>query len=261
MNTQYERAEQFQRMHRKGEPLVLFNCWDPGSAKAVAASGAQAIATGSWSVATANGFDDGEAMPLALVLCNLSRIVSTVSLPVTLDFEGGYGSDGAALRENIAQVMAAGAIGINFEDRVVAGEGLYAVAEQAARIAAIRAAAVQVGVPLFINARTDIFLNAEPEQHNDALLQQAIARARAYAEAGASGFFVPGLRAENLIRSLCEQVSLPINIMMAEGMPNRAALATLGVARISYGPAPYRQMMAALQAAAQRALGSAVSAQ
>lgn len=256
MSTQRERAEQFQRLHRKGEPLVLFNCWDPGSAKAVAASGASAIATGSWSVATAHGFDDGEAMPLALVLDNIRRIVDAVRLPVSLDFEGGYGRDGATLRANIAQVIATGAIGINFEDRVVAGEGLYPVAEQAARIAAIRAAADEAGVPLFINARTDVFFTVESDHHNDALLQQAIVRARAYADAGASGFFVPGLRAEPLIRTLCEQVALPINIMMAEGMPTRAALATLGVARISYGPAPYRQMMAALQAAAQRALGT-----
>lgn len=254
MSKQREQAELFHQLHRKGEPLVLFNCWDAGSAKAVAASGAKAIATGSWSVATAHGYDDGEALPLDLVLANLARIVASVTVPVTLDFEGGYDRDAAALAQNASKVIAVGAIGINFEDRIVDGEGLYTISEQCTRIAAIRAAATQAGVPLFINARTDIFLNAEASTHSPGHLQEAIDRARAYAEAGASGFFAPGLRDGNLIQRLCASVPLPVNIMMANGMLSVNALAELGVARVSYGPGPYRLAMAALQAAASDAL-------
>ncbi len=254
MSRAREQAEQFHALHQKGNPLLLFNCWDAGSAKAVAASGAKAIATGSWSVAAAHGYDDSEKLPLDLVLGNLARIVAGVNLPVTLDFEGGYNRDGVTLAQNIAKVIAAGAVGINFEDQIVEGGGLYPVAEQCARIAAIRAAAAQAGVPLFINTRTDIFLQAEAAAHNIPLLDEAIQRAKAYAEAGASGFFVPGLRDRNLIRDLCASISLPVNIMMANGVPAPAELATLGVARVSYGPGPYRLAMSALQTAAREAL-------
>lgn len=251
---QQQQAEQFHALHRKGEPLVLFNCWDAGSARAVAASGAKAIATGSWSVAAANGYDDGEKLPLELALANVRRIVAAVTLPVTLDFESGYAREPAVLRDTVGNVMAAGAIGVNFEDQMVDGDRLYTIDEQCARIAALRATADQRGLPLFINARTDVFLNAEPAAHNRELLHAAIARAEAYAGAGASGFFAPGLRDAELIRALCEHVTLPVNIMMARDVPPLAQLAALGVARVSHGPGPYRQAMAALQEAAAQAL-------
>ena len=255
--TQRDYAKQFHSLHQRGTPLVLFNCWDAGSAKAVAASGASAIATGSWSVANAHGFDDAEQLPLELVLANLRRIVAAVALPVTLDFESGYAREVAALQANIAAVIAAGAVGINFEDQMVGGSGMYAPDEQAARIAAVRAAADRLDFPLFINARTDVFLQADPATHNEALLAQVIARGKAYAAAGASGFFAPGLRDLKLIARLCEASPLPVNIMMAPGMGTVAELAAVGVARVSYGPFPYRQVMASLQEAAAAALRSA----
>ena len=255
--TQREYAQQFHALHQRGKPLVLFNCWDAGSAKAVAASGASAIATGSWSVASAHGFDDSEQLPLELVLANLRRIVAAVSLPVTLDFESGYAREASALQANIAAVIAAGAVGINFEDQIVGGSGMYAPDVQAKRIAAVRAAADSHDFPLFINARTDVFLQADAATHNEALLEQVIVRANAYAAAGASGFFAPGLRDLKLIETLCQASPLPVNIMMAPGMCSVAELAAVGVARASYGPFPYRQVMAGLQEAAAAALRSA----
>ena len=249
-----ELARHFQSLHQPGKPLVLFNCWDVGSARAVAASGAAALATGSWSVANANGFDDGGQMPLTLVLANLQRIASGVTLPVTLDFEGGYAHDAATIAANTAAVIAAGAIGINLEDQVIGGNGLHAIDEQAARLAAVRAMADQHGLPLFINARTDLFLKAKAPDHDRALIDQALERARAYAAAGASGFFAPGLRDLALIETLCRSSPLPVNIMMMPGMVSLADLAAAGVARVSHGPYPYRQAMAALQEAAAAAL-------
>lgn len=248
-----ERAIQFAALHRRNAPLILFNAWDAGSARAVAASGASAIATGSWSVAAAHGFDDGEALPFALAIANLERIVASVDLPVTLDMEGGYADALPALQENIRRVIDAGAVGINFEDRIVTGAGLYSIAKQCERLRAIREAAEQAGVPLFINARTDLFLATDASKHDAALMTQAIERANAYAEAGASGFFAPALGNLAQIKTLCEQSTLPVNIMMLPNLQT-AALAEAGVARISYGPAPYRQAMKAIEQAGKEAL-------
>jgi len=127
MTNQKGRAQRFRELHVKGDPLILFNIWDAGSAKAVASTGAKAVATGSWSVAAAQGFDDGEQLPLELMLENLKRIVASVNLPVSCDVEGGYGSQLADVAETVAKVLAAGAVGINFEDQIIGEKGLYSV--------------------------------------------------------------------------------------------------------------------------------------
>jgi 2-methylisocitrate lyase-like PEP mutase family enzyme len=251
MTPQQAKATLFHALHVKGDPVVLFNIWDPGSAKVVAEAGAKALATGSHPVANAFGFADGENMPLALALENFRRIVASVDLPVSLDFESGYGETPDAVAASAAQAIATGAVGVNFEDQVIGGDGLHAIDSQCARIAAVRAAAQKSGIDLFINARTDIFLKTKPEAHEDALLDAAIERAGAYAAAGASGFFAPGLRQEKMIAKLCAAVSLPVNVIrLGESLPV-ARLAELGVARISHGPGPYRLAMQALKTAAE----------
>ncbi len=258
MTRQRERADLFRDLHVKGNPLILFNIWDAGSAKAIEEAGAKAIATGSWSVAAANGFADGEKLPFGFALANLrtasvERSRAAVDAPVTIDLEGGYATDNAELKENIKKVIAAGAVGINFEDQIVGGEGLYAVEEQCARIEAIREAVEQSSIPFFINARTDVFLKTYPAMHDEAQLGEAIRRAAAYAHAGASGLFAPGLRDAEFIKRLCELSSLPVNIMVLPDTPPPGELAKLGVARISYGPGPYNQMMEALKDAGRNA--------
>lgn len=249
--TQIDRANLFASLHVKGDPLILFNIWDPGSARAVAEAGAKAIATGSWSVAAALGCDDGEDVPLDLSLANAKRVVIAVDLPVTIDFEGGYGQTPEAVAENVKQLIETGAVGCNFEDQIVGGDGLYSVDEQSARLEAIRRAAEQAAVPFFINARTDIFLQAEPADHH-VHLEEAERRAQVYARAGASGFFAPGLSQPEQIRRLCDRSPLPVSIMVLSDMPSNQELAALGVARISYGPGPYREMIASLTRAAQQ---------
>lgn len=249
MPSQSENAARFAALHRPGTPVILFNAWDPGSARVIAESGAKAIATGSWSVAAAFGYEDGEKLPLDLALANVKRIVAAVDLPVTVDIEGGYGDGPAEVAATAEAAAAAGAIGCNFEDQKVGGDGLHAIDDHCERIQAIRRA---VGDAFFINARTDLFLRSQPEEHAG-LIRAAIDRSRAYAEAGASGFFVPGLADEELIGTVCAKSPLPVNVMAMPRTPPADKLARIGVARISHGPGPYRVAMAALAEAAKAA--------
>lgn len=246
-----EKAERFTKLHVKGQPLLLYNAWDAGSAKAVATAGATAIATSSWAVAAAHGYDDGEFLPIELSEAVIARIVKTVDLPVTADIEGGYGESDEVLAHNAARFLDLGVVGLNFEDRVVAGTGLYDANRQANRIAAIRSVADERKFPLFINARTDLFLS--DSRGHPALLEEAKRRSEIYAEAGASGFFVPGLSDAGLIEAICEHSSLPVNVMVMPGVPTIGELVGLGVARISFGPIPYLETMARLSAAAREA--------
>ena len=242
--------EAFTALHLRGAPLILFNAWDAGSARAIAGAGAKAIASGSWSVAAAHGLADGEALPIDAALANAAEMVAAVDLPVSIDFEGGYAVAPDEVAANMARLAATGAIGCNFEDGVVGGSGLHAIEAQQARIRASREAA---GAEFFINARTDIFLSNPPETHDDAKTDEAIARGRAYAEAGANGFFVPGLVDLTLLARICEAVPLPVNAMAFPGAPSAADFTSAGVARISHGPGPYRLAMQAVEEAARAA--------
>ena len=256
MSVQSDKARAFAALHEPGDPVILFNIWDPGSAGVVAGAGAAAIATGSAPVAMANGFTDGENIPFDLVLDNVRRIVAATDLPVTMDLEGAYAVDPAGVEENAARALGMGVVGFNFEDQIVGRSALYSADDQARRVEAMRAGCDKTGVAAFINARTDIFLKAAPETHSAAMLEDAIARARAYGDAGASGFFAPGLKDAALIGQLCAAVDLPVNIIALPGVPANAELAKLGVARISYGPVPYRRMLAWLEDEAKAALES-----
>src|SRR2546427_10494569 len=149
---QTDKAKRFAELHVTGAPLLLYNAWDAGSAKAILEAGAPTIATSSWSVAEAQGYRDGEAIPIELAEQVVARIAATIDAPVTVDFEGGYSEDDGELADNVSGLLDLGVIGINFEDRVVKGSGLYSL-RQARRIAAIRKAAEQKGIDLFINAR------------------------------------------------------------------------------------------------------------
>ena len=242
---QAEKAVRFAGLHVKGAPLLLYNAWDAGSAKAIRDAGAKAIATSSWSVAEAQGYRDGEAIPIGFVERIVGQIAATIDLPVTVDFEGGYnGDDDDGLAGNVARLLDLGVIGINFEDRVVKGSGLYEISRQADRIATVRETAEERGVELFINARTDLFLGQGRDEAQS--VGEALDRAKAYAAAGASGFFIPGLKGESLIGRICDGAPLPVNVMVMDGVPSNDRLTALGVARISYGPIPYIRAMSLL---------------
>jgi 2-methylisocitrate lyase-like PEP mutase family enzyme len=234
--------DRFSDLHKPGEPLLLYNVWDVGSALAVAAAGAPALATGSHSLAGANGFADGEQIPFNLFLDAVRRIVAGVEVPVSADFEGGFAVDPARLAEHARYLAETGVVGCNFEDQEVGGPGLHPVAHQAARVAAVAASG------LWVNARTDVFLKVwrSGNANDRSLLGETMERAAAYAQAGADSLFVPGATDIDLIAEICERSPLPVNILMLDGTPDRHALAGAGVARISWGGAPWRLAMKAL---------------
>jgi 2-methylisocitrate lyase-like PEP mutase family enzyme len=247
MTTQSDKARAFAAMHQSGNPIVIYNIWDAGSARTVEAAGAPALATGSHPVASAMGYGDGQVIPLETVLMIVRRIVACVTVPVSVDFEGAYALDAATITANTSRLIEAGAIGVNFEDQVIGGSGLHSISVQTARIAAVVAAGTTTGVPLFVNARTDLFLKSPADQHAN-LLPEAIERAQAYASAGASGFFIPGLHDPALISALIATTPLPVNVFMGPTSAPAATLAALGAARLSHGPGPLRAQMVALTA-------------
>ena len=244
--TQAEKASQFAKQHIKGNPVILYNIWDAGSAKAIADAGAVAIATGSKPLAAAQGFDDGEKIPLDLMLGIATRIANAVDVPLSVDFEGGYSEDPETIGNNIASLIKTGAVGINFEDQRIGGTGFHAIDKQVERIKAIRKSADEADLDLFINARTDLFLKEKDQEKHAGLMEEAIERASAYKDAGANCFFAPGLYASKLISELCEAVDLPVNIIMLPGAPKISELASMGVARVSFGPVPHVKAMAML---------------
>jgi 2-methylisocitrate lyase-like PEP mutase family enzyme len=241
--------ETFAALHVPGDPVILYNIWDPGSAQAVAAAGAKALATGSHPVGDASGFGDSEQVPLDYVFDNARRIVKAVDLPLTVDFESAYSTDPEGGGANVARLKETGAVGCNFEDQIIGGEGLHPLDLQVKRIAAIRRA---VGADFYINARTDLFLKAK--DHDDALVGEVVERGKAFADAGASGFFVPRLSDPAQIERVVREVPLPLNVIAFPGAPDKKTWADAGVARISHGPFPHRALMAKLTEMAREAI-------
>jgi len=241
--------ETFAALHVPGDPVVLYNIWDVGSALAVVKAGAKALATGSHPVADANGFPDGEQVPIDFALANARRIVEAVELPLTVDFEGAYSTDPKQAGDNVALLARTGAVGCNFEDQVIGGKGVHPLDLQVRRIEAIRRA---VGDAFFINARTDLFLKVM--EHDDELIGQVVERGKAFADAGASGFFVPRLADPRQIERIVREVPLPLNVIAFPGAPPKVEWAAAGVARISHGPFPHRALMAQLEEAARAAI-------
>ena len=242
--------ETFAALHVPGDPVILYNIWDVGSAHAVAAAGAKALATGSHPVGDASGFGDAQQVPLDFVFDNARRIADAVALPLTVDFESAYSTDPEEGGANVAGLKETGAVGCNFEDQIIGGEGLHPLDLQVKRISAIRSA---VGEDFYINARTDLFLKTQT--HDDALIDQVVERGKAFADAGASGFFVPRLSDPKQIERVVREVPLPLNLIAFPGAPYKKAWAEAGVARISHGPFPHRALMAKLTEMAREAIG------
>ena len=238
----------FKALHVPGDPLILVNIWDAGSARAVAAAGAKAIATGSYGVAEAQGRADGEDFPLDDVLANLVRILSVTDLPVTIDMESGYGADPAAVGASVARALEAGAAGINMEDRMPGQSDLLPIAEAARRYRS----AADTGI--FVNARCDAFRGQDVAKDGEALVAATLERARAYADAGAGALFVPFLGDARCIGAICEGSPLPVNILRRQNGPTHEQLAALGVARISHGHQPWAAAMAWLTGQAEKVM-------
>ncbi|ADB30963.1 PEP phosphonomutase [Kribbella flavida DSM 17836] len=216
------------------DPLVLPNAWDAASAVVIAEAGAPAIATTSGGVAWSLGRPDGQALTRAEMVEQVRRIVAAVDVPVTADIEGGYGPRPDDVAKTITAVVDAGAVGVNLEDSVAPGGPLFPTLDQVARVAAARSAAVEAGLPeLLINARTDVFLFGvgAPEGR----LDEVLAHASAYGEAGADSLFVPGLVELDVVAELVRRSPLPVNLMAGPGAPKVAEFLALGVRRVSVG--------------------------
>jgi 2-methylisocitrate lyase-like PEP mutase family enzyme len=252
METQQRKAEQFRKLHVAGNPLVLYNVWDPGSAKAAASAGAKAIGTSSWAVAEALGFSDGEHTPLELVIDNLRRVAGATELPVTVDLESGYGEDPETVGKTIALAIGAGAVGCNLEDSFPATGELREANDQVRRIRSARQAA-EAKINFFINARCDVFFRGPSEKPSQVLVTKAIERARLYQQAGADGLFLPGLKDKTLIAQIAKASPMPLNILVSDATSKISLLAKKGVARVSYGGNPYAETLKAFEQAARKA--------
>lgn len=242
-----ERARELAALHAAPQLLVCPNAWDVASAQVVVAAGAKAVATASHSIAAVHGFADGERTPLELVLAATARIVDAVGgVPVTADLEAGYGDPGRTVR----RAVAAGVVGCNLEDAMAPRE------QAVAAVAAAVAAGAAEGVPVVVNARTDVFLRAQDGADREALVAEAIARGRAFHEAGAACVFVPGVSdAETITRLVDGLGAAPLSVLAGPGAPTIAELQRLGVARASVGPWSLRAALGGLRAAADALLG------
>jgi 2-methylisocitrate lyase-like PEP mutase family enzyme len=236
-------ASRFRQLHDRSRILVLTNAWDVATARLVEKAGFPAVATSSAAVAWALGYADGERIPRDEMLEAVQRIVRAVRVPVTADVEAGYGPTPADAVQTAQAVVAAGAVGMNFEDSKRSEPGtLFDVSVQVERIRAIKQA---VGDNIVLNARTDVFLESigpPPER-----LDHAVRRANAYREAGADCLFVPGVRDPQTIRKLVERINGPLNILTGPGAPSIPELASLGVARVSFGSGLARVMLTRLR--------------
>jgi 2-methylisocitrate lyase-like PEP mutase family enzyme len=227
-----EKARRLRELHQGERILVLPNVWDAGSARLVEQAGFPAIATSSAGIAFTYGLPDGQSVSRALMLEAVSRIAAAVRVPVSADLEAGYGD----VVETVRGMLAAGAVGLNLED--MDGQVHVPVDEQVARIRAVRASADAAGVPIFVNARCDIYLaGLGPAETR---FERTVARMRAYAEAGADSLFVPAVVDEETIFRLVSVSSLPLNILATAGAPPVQRLQELGVRRVSMGSGPAR---------------------
>ncbi len=247
------KAVRFRDLHAGAVPLVLPNAWDAGSARVFELAGFPAIATTSAGVAFALGLPDGERVSREEMLAAVRRIAAAVAVPVTADLEAGYGPTPGAAAETARAAIAAGAVGMNLEDGVAGDGGLFEVADQVARIRAVREAARAEGLDFVLNARTDVFLKqiGEPAQRFD----HAVRRARAYREAGADCLFVPGPSDADTIGRLVRGIEAPVNVLAVRGTPPVGELARLGVARVSMGSGPMRATLGLIRRIAEELRG------
>ena len=258
MTAIHDKASVFHALHQRDQILVLLNAWDAASARIFEAAGAPAIATTSSGVANALGYPDGEAVPWKLHIRQIQLIVETVGVPVTADIESGFAATVGELKVHIAEVIAAGAVGINLEDahHGPSTDPLFSRDEQSARIAAARETADHAGVQLFINARTDVFLEKVRADDPAWQITETLERARVFASAGANSIFVPGVTDREIIRQLAAEITLPLNILATAGTPGVSELQELGVKRVSIGSGAARATLTLARKIAVELLGS-----
>lgn len=252
-NSDSSKGDILKALHYNGQILVLPNIWDPLGALLLEDVGFPAVATASAAIASGNGYPDGEKIPLQEVIQILRKIVSSVKIPVTADIESGYACDNRLLTENIKQLLDTGIAGINIEETCHTDGSIFSVEVQCERIRLIRKAALDMGVDVFINARTDVYLrpNLFPP---DQVLEEAIRRGKAFRDAGADGFYPILLKDRNSMAEIIREVSLPLNVLLLPDTPEFDQLKEIGVARVSLGPGFLRMAIATMKNTAEKLL-------
>ncbi len=234
IQAQQEKAERLRRLHHGPRALVLPNVWDVATARIVEDAGFPVVATTSAGIAATLGYPDGQRITRKEMLGVVANIASAVHVPVTADMEAGYGITPDDMAETAKGLIEAGAVGLNLEDAIGRGDDCQVnLPLQVEKIRSLREASVAQGVPLVVNARTDIYLLGigDPATRFDRTVQ----RLRAYRDAGADCLFAPGVRDADTIRKLVAAVGAPLNILAGPGSPSIPELKTLGVARVSLG--------------------------
>ena len=242
--SQAQKATQLKKLHHGPKILVLANAWDAISARIVEEIGFPAVATTSAGVAATLGYPDGQRVSRDEMLGVVARIASAVQIPVTADMEAGYGTTSEEMAETARELIAAGAVGLNLEDMTGDDENSQVdLPLQVEKIRAIQEASSAAGVPLVINARTDIYLM--PIGPAETRFERTVERLRAYAKAGAGSVFAPAVRDAETIAKLVKAVEAPLNILLLPGVPNLNELEKLGVARASIGSGLMRATLGA----------------
>jgi 2-methylisocitrate lyase-like PEP mutase family enzyme len=246
LDEQRRRADLFRQMHHGPKILLLPNVWDVASARVIEEAGFKALATTSAGVAFSLGYPDGQKISRNEMLAHVARIVGGAKVPVSADVEAGYGDRPEDAAQTTRAVVEAGAIGMNLEDaKSGSRDTLVNLSLQLEKIRAVREAASAVGVPVVLNARTDVYLNevGAPATRYD----ETIKRATAYRDAGADCIFVPGVRDLETISKLVKDVQAPVNILAGPGSPAVPELQKVGVARVSLGSGPMRATLGLLR--------------
>ncbi|HEY9533731.1 MAG TPA: isocitrate lyase/phosphoenolpyruvate mutase family protein [Mucilaginibacter sp.] len=219
--------EKFYQLHQQQAPFIIANAWNARSAQLIEEAGFEAIATSSGAIAGSLGYEDGEKIPFNELLYMVQRIKACTTLPLSVDMERGYADDLNVLTDNIQKLIDNGVSGINIED--MQGEDIYL-----RKLESIKNYLIKTNQQLFINARTDVFLQKLPSP-----LETVLRRAKLYKEAGADGLFVPAVSDATVIKEITRSTTLPVN-MVASSKLSVETLASLGIRRISMAVLLYK---------------------
>ena len=245
--SQATKAQQLLSLHTNGTLLILPNVWNPIGARMLEAKGYSAVATASAAIAESLGYSDGEQLKLDTMLEMVTRIVRSVDVPITADFEAGYSDTIEGLQENISKLLDTGAVGLNFEDSFDDSAHLRPIAEQVERIQAVREVAERRSVHLVINARADSFF-AEGFSSDEERIEDVVTRLNAYTKAGADCVYPVGRGDKETLKILRKRISAPINVLATAKTASLKDLQELGINRVSFGPYIFRSLLAKMSA-------------
>ncbi len=240
------KAEALLSLHHAPELLVLPNIWDPLGALMLQRIGYPAVATASASIAFSLGYDDGQNISLDTMLEAVGRIAGSVDVPVTADMERGFGERPDEVAANMRRVLQAGAVGVNLEDSTIEDGSLQDLEFQCDRIRAVRSMADEEGIPLVINARTDVFISKFVGDH-ETQVAETIRRGKAYFDSGADCFYPILVGDTATLKQIHDAVQAPINVLALANTAPMRELEAIGIGRLSLGPGMMKASMAAMK--------------